>query len=381
MKYQRMQIERVESLNLGGLHFVEITTDTGLSGLGQSACWAYPMAVDAIIAAFRGYLLGQDPRRIEHHWQHLYRMGPFRGSVLGAALSAVDIALWDIKGQFHQAPIWDLLGGSCRNRIRLHLLILGDFGPEAIAAKVAEGMNQGFTAVKFDPIPVSAGDMALAQLVHEVTERVAAAREAAGRNVDLILEFHRRLTPLQALPVIEAVNRFHPLFTEDPIQIDSIVSQADLARRITAPIGNGERLNTIWEFRELLAHGGTQYLRPDLGLAGGITHCKKIAAIAESYHAAIVSHNFLGPVLTAASAHLDAAIPNFVVQEYSMIDEGPSAAAYTSSLQREGGYLLLPEQPGLGVRVDRHTDLWLSPYLTPLHETPLRADGSVAYSV
>jgi galactonate dehydratase len=158
MKQKRMQIGRVESLNLGGLHFVEITTDDGLKGLGQSACWAYPMAVDAIIGVFRSYLLGQDPRRIEHHWQHLYRMGPFRGSVLGAALSAVDIALWDIKGQHHQAPIWDLLGGNCRNRIRLHLLILGDFGPEAIAAKVGEGMNLGFTAVKFDPIPVIAGD-------------------------------------------------------------------------------------------------------------------------------------------------------------------------------------------------------------------------------
>jgi galactonate dehydratase len=376
-----MKIENVESLNLGGLHFVEIITDTGLCGLGQSACWAYPKAVDAIIAEFRGYLIGQDPRRTEHHWQHLHRMGPFRGSVLGAALSAVDIALWDIKGQHHQAPIWDLLGGNCRNRIRLLLLILGEFAPDAIAARVRDAAALGFTAVKFDPIPKEIGDLTLARLLRDVTDRVAAAREAAGNEIDIVLELHRRLTPLQALPVIEAVSQFDPLFVEDPIQIDSIVSQADIARGVATPLALGERLNSIWEFRELLAQGGAQYVRPDLGLAGGLTHCKKIAAIAESYHAAVVSHNFLGPVLTAASVHLDAAIPNFLVQEYSMIDEGPASAAYCSSLQRHGGYLLLPEEAGLGVRIDRNTKLWLSPFSSPLHHIPTRADGSVAYSV
>jgi len=377
-----MRIARVHSRVIGGAHFVQVTTDTGLTGLGQSACWAYPEAVSAVIEVFAKYLVGQDPRRIEHHWQHLYRMGPFRGSILGGALSAVDIALWDIKGQHHQAPIWDLLGGSCREKIRLHLLILGDFEPDAIAAKARDGMNQGFTAIKFDPIPASASDMALDRLVKSVTERVAAAREAVGPDVDIILELHRRLTPLQALPVIDAIQAFNPLFIEDPIQIDSVISQAEIARRVNYPLANGERLNTIWEFRELLAHGGSQYVRPDLGIAGGITHCKKIAAIAESYHSAVVTHNFLGPVLTAASAHLDVAIPNFVVQEYSLIDEGVGASCYASGLKRVGGYLELPNEPGLGVRlVEPAEGAWLSPLSTPLHQIPLRQDGSVAYSV
>ena len=118
-----MKIAEVESLLLGGAHFVRITTDEGLVGLGQSACWAYPEAVDAVIGTFRGYLLGQNPHQIERHWQHLYRMGPFRGSVLSGAVSAVDIALWDLKGQALQAPIWELLGGMYRDRIRLHLLM------------------------------------------------------------------------------------------------------------------------------------------------------------------------------------------------------------------------------------------------------------------
>src|SRR6266704_1973301 len=147
-----MKITEVESLLLGGAHFVRITTDNGQVGLGQSACWAYPEAVDAIVHTFRGYLIGQDPRQIERHWQHLYRMGPFRGSVLSGAVSAVDIALWDIKGQIYQAPIWELLGGKYRDRVRLHLLMDGGT-PEEVHARAKAAAAEGFTAVKFDPLP------------------------------------------------------------------------------------------------------------------------------------------------------------------------------------------------------------------------------------
>jgi galactonate dehydratase len=375
-----MKIESVESLPIGGAHFVRLTTDSGLVGIGQSACWAYPAAVHGVLESFRPYLVGQDPLRIEHHWQHLYRMGPFRGSVLSGAVSAVDIALWDIKGQHYGAPIWDLLGGKCRERIRLHLLLLGDLTPDEVAMAVKDGVAQGFTAVKFDPIPAGFADMSLEALVRAVEARVAAARDAAGQDADLLIELHRKLTPLQTLPVIEVIAKFRPLAIEDPIQIDSIVSQAEIARRVSAPIAYGERLHTIWEFRELLAYGGSQYVRPDLGLAGGLTHCKKIAAIAEAYHAAVVTHNFLGPVLTAASAHLDIAIPNFVVQEYSLIDES-EAAAFPGALRRAGGYLPVPEAPGLGVCLDESKLGSLAPLGRPLHQIPLRADGSVVYAV
>jgi galactonate dehydratase len=262
------------------------------------------------------------------------------------------------------------------------LLLLGDFSPEEIAAKVRDGVSQGYTAVKFDPIPTNSGDMSFDRLVSEVTGRVVSARDAAGKDVDIVLELHRRLTPLTALPLIDHLQKFNCLFIEDPVQIDSISSQADMAARSTAPIANGERLNTIWEYRELLAQGGSQYLRPDPGLAGGITHCKKIAAIGESYHSAVVTHNFLGPVLTAASAHLVTSIPNFVVQEYSDIDEGPAAQGYISHLKRDGGDLLIPNTPGLGVSLKPEvSDINLTPLSDPLHKIPLRRDGSVAWSV
>ncbi len=375
-----MKIAEVESLVVGGGHFVRITTDNGLVGLGQSACWAYPKAVHEVIQSFRSYLVGQDPMRIEHHWQYLYRMGPFRGSVLSGAVSAVDIALWDIKGQQLQAPIWDLLGGKCRDRVRLHLL-MGGASAEEVHRHAVAAAGEGFTAIKFDPVPAGYQDMTLAALVAAVVERVAAAREAVGKDVDLILEIHRKLTPLQAIPVADTVKPFHPLFFEDPIQIDSIQSQADIARQVSIGVANGERLHTIWEFRELLAAGGTQFVRPDVGLAGGLTHCKKIAAIAESYHAAVVTHNFLGPVLTAASVHLDTAIPNFLVQEYSKVDEGPGAAAFAGTLRRQGGYLPVPEAPGLGIRLDTEKAASVEPAVRGAGAIPLRSDGSVAYSV
>ncbi|MBE36248.1 MAG: galactokinase [Opitutaceae bacterium] len=377
-----MRIQHVESRLIGGAHFVEITTECGLIGLGQSACWGYPAAVSEVVAVFSEYLIGKDAGNIEQHWQHLYRMGPFRGSVVGGALSAVDIALWDIKGQRFGVPIWELLGGKCRDRLRLLLLMLGDFTPDEVATKIRDGVSQGYTAVKFDPIPTNSGDMSFDRLVSEVNGRVESARDAAGKDVDIVLELHRRLTPLTALPLIDQLLKFNCLFIEDPVQIDSISSQADMAARSTAPIANGERLNTIWEYRELLAQGGSQYLRPDPGLAGGITHCKKIAAIGESYHSAVVTHNFLGPVLTAASAHLVTSIPNFVVLEYSDIDEGPAAQGYISHLKREGGDLLIPDTPGLGVSLNPDMpDISLSPLKDPLHKIPLRRDGSVAWSV
>jgi galactonate dehydratase len=376
-----MKIADVESLVAGSCQFVQITTDDGLVGLGQSACWGYPEAVQAVIQAFREYLVGQDPFRIEHHWQYLYRMGPFRGSVLSAAVSAIDMALWDIKGQKLQVPVWELLGGRCRDRIRLHLLMDGS-SPQEIADNARAAVAEGFTAVKFDPVPDDAADMTLENLIASVAERVAAAREVVGKDADVIVELHRKLTPLQAVPVAEAIGRFHPLFIEDPIQIDSIQSQAEIARRISSALANGERMHTIWEFRELLAHGGSQYVRPDLGLAGGLTHCKKIAAIAESYHAAVVTHNYLGPVITAASVHLDVSIPNFVTQEYHKVDENEAVvAAFPGTLKRSGGYLPVPGAPGLGVRLDHAKLAAAAQVMRNPRTAPLRADGSVAWAV
>lgn len=390
-----MKIEKVESMLIGGTasapgnHIVRIWTDTGLNGIGQSACWGYPEAVDQMVKKFSKYLVGQDPLRIEHHWQYLYRMGPFRGSALSGAVSAVDIALWDIKGKHLQAPVWQLLGGNVRDKIRLHLLMGAKLPDASDKGTTADGLrinakaaaDEGFTAIKTDPLPDGFESMTMPRLIRETRENVAGMREGAGEDVDIILEIHRKLTPMVAIALGETVAEFSPLFYEDPIQIDTITSQSEIAKRLTMPVANGERLHSIWEFRELLEHGGPQYVRPDMGLAGGITHVKKIAAIAESYHSAVVTHNYLGPVLTAAAVQLDTSIPNFVTQEYTKADETETHAVFKSALKREGGYIPVPDAVGIGVELD---DAKVSdfPFVSKdLSNIPMRVDGSVGYSV
>jgi galactonate dehydratase len=375
-----MKIDKIESFFIRNGYVIRIHTDTGISGVGQTACWGYPEAVDSIINTFKKYLIGQNPMRIEHHWQYLYRMGPFRGTALSGAISAVDIALWDIKGKHFGVPIWELLGGNCRDKIRLHLLG-GGSTPETMYDAAKAAVEEGFTALKFDPVVGGFQDMGVDRLVKTARDIVAAAREGGGPDLDLIVEVHRKLTPMNGILLESALAPFNLYFIEDPIQIDTITTQAELAKRMTTPLAIGERNVSIWEFRELLEAGGPQYVRPDLGLAGGITHCKKIAALAEAYHSAVVTHNFLGPLITAASLHLDASIPNFITQEYTKGDESADSAVYKVAYQREGGYIPIPEAPGLGIELDDSL-IEKNPY-QPMNTgtTPLREDGSVAYAV
>ena len=375
-----MKIDKIESFFIGNGYVIRIHTDTGISGVGQTACWGYPEAVDSIVSTFKKYLIGQNPLRIEHHWQYLYRMGPFRGTALSGAISAVDIALWDIKGKHFGVPIWELLGGNCRDKIRLHLLG-GGGTPETMYEAAKAAVEEGFTALKFDPLVGGFQDMTVDRLVKTARDIVAAAREGGGPDLDLIVEVHRKLTPMNSIVLESALAPFNLYFIEDPIQIDTIATQAELAKRMTTPLAVGERNVSIWEFRELLEAGGPQYVRPDLGLAGGITQCKKIAALAEAYHSAVVTHNFLGPLITAAALHLDTSIPNFITQEYTKGDESEKFAVYKVAYQREGGYIPIPEAPGLGIELDDSL-IEKTPY-QPMNTgtTLLREDGSVAYAV
>lgn len=377
-----MKIVEVDSWVAGATHVVRIRDEDGRAGFGQSACYAYPDAVHSVVGTFREYLVGQEADRIEDHWQQLYRMGPFRGSILSAAVSAVDVALWDIKGQRLEVPIHELLGGRCRNRVRLHMLILGwkDFGELAASARSA--VEEGFTAVKIDPLPRDYGSLSVPALTDAIVGAAGVVRLEIGREVDLILELHRSLPAPQVQGVLEALVQFDPLFVEDPVQIDSIGVQADLARQSPVPIAQGERLHSIWEFRELLERGGSHYLRPDVGLAGGISHTRKIAALAEAHNTTVSLHTFSGPVLTAAATHLEIALPNVATHEWwPTVDEPGAMPGMMTTLRREGGWLLAPEAPGLGATVEPDH---LEPFEIlgrPLHAIPRRTDGSVTFAV
>jgi galactonate dehydratase len=380
----RVRIESVEVLGVGsdltGEHtFVRLTTDAGITGLGQSAGWGYPKGVAGVLKELTPLLIGADPFRIEHLWHMTYRARPFRGNLLAAAVSAIDLALWDVKGKALGVPVWELLGGRTRDRVRLHVLV-GGGTPDEIVSSVNWAVEEGFTAVKFDPLAHGYENLSTRRLVTSACAMAAAAREAGGDEIDLIFELHRKLDPTRAIVVCNALSRFDPLFIEDPIQLDTIDIQADIARRIASPIAMGERLSTIWEFNELLSRNVAILVRPDVGLAGGLSGCRKIAAIAEAHHCGVTPHNFLGPGLTAPTLHLCATIPNMVTMEYLPLDEdmSSSSAAFTTCVVRRGGYCELPDEPGLGVSlVDDHA------LVAPVLERPfsdadlLRADGSV----
>jgi galactonate dehydratase len=380
-----MKIESVEVLGVGseltGMHtLVRLTSDSGVVGLGQSACWGYPKGVAAVLGELTPLLVGADPFRIEHLWHVAFRARPFRGNLVAGAVSAIDLALWDMKGKALGLPVWELLGGRTRDRVRLHVLV-GGGTPDEIVSSVNWAVEEGFTAVKFDPLAHGYQELSTQRLVTSACAMAAAAREAGGDEIDLIFELHRKLDPTKAIVVGNALSQFHPLFIEDPIQVDTIEAQAELARRIAAPIAMGERLSSIWEFNELLSHNVAILVRPDVGLAGGLSGSRKIAAIAEAHHCGVVPHNFLGPGLTAPTLHLCATIPNLVTMEYLPLDEDMSScsAAFTTAVRRTGGYCEIPEAPGLGIDlVDDHAEV------APVHDRPftdadlLRADGSVA---
>lgn len=347
-----MKIVAVETLLYFQWLVVKVRTDTGITGIGQTAYWGWPSALVPIIGSFRDLLLGEDPLRVEHHWQRMYRLKPFRGGALSGAVAAVDIALWDVAGQALGVPVYQLLGGRQRDRIRLHLLIDGD-STDDLVANAQKAKADGFTAIKFDAFPTGVPEReTYTRAVQVVVDRVAAVREAVGWDTDLIVELHREVGPGEAVVIARELEPFRLYFLEDPLMPDSEDSLGEIAQRISIPLAVGERNYSIHEFRELLTKG-VRFVRPDVGLAGGITQCRKIAAVAESFHAQVAAHNFFSPLLTAASVQLYASIPNTATLEYLEWEEqSPRNEQLVAPLRREGGYIPVPDGPGLGVTLN-----------------------------
>jgi galactonate dehydratase len=350
-----MKIETVETFLAHTYLLVRIQTDTGLAGWGQSAYFSYPEAAQQVVERYRRYLVGQDPLEIERHWYALFGRSPFRGADQMGALSAVDLALWDVAGKHFQVPAYQLLGGRQRDKVRLHYLMAGSSNEDVdtLVARAKFALGEGFTALKLDPLPPHHQQLSQAKVIDETVRRLAAVRETVGWDLDIGVEIHRKLVPGDAIALAGYLVPLRPLFYEDPIPPLSMSAHAEVASKVTIPIAIGERHHTIHEFCDLLAHHAIQYVRPDVGLAGGLTHCKKIASLAEAFHAGVITHNFISPLLTAASIQLDTAIPNCTLQEYCLWDEeAPARELLKTPLRRDGGYLIPPELPGLGVEVD-----------------------------
>jgi galactonate dehydratase len=376
-----MKITDIQTLPIDRYLFVKVHTDVGITGLGESGAWGYLEASEKAVETFTRYLIGQDPLRIEHHWQYLYRWSHFRGAAIMGALSAIDIALWDIAGKHFGVPCYQLLGGKCRDKARVYAHVFGRTKEQLVQGCV-EAKEKGFTAVGhltpfLDESPETPFFKTHADKMRDAIDTVRRYREAVGDAVDLCIEIHRRLTPAEAVVLARGIEEFHPFFYEDPILPDSFDAMALVAQHISIPIATGERLHTIWEFEMLLRRGAVQYVRPDVCMAGGLTHCKKIAALAEAHHVGVVPHNPLSPVSTAACIQLAACIPNFALQEYPRGEgEPPKSEIVKSSLRLENGFLIIPDAPGIGVELaedapERH------PYRPRAVKTRLHVDGSV----
>jgi galactonate dehydratase len=376
-----LKISDIKTLFLDRYLFVQITTDEGLVGLGESGTWGHLEASAAALDKFKPYLLGQDPLRIEHHWQYLYRSNHFRGAAIMGALSAVDIALWDIAGKFFGVPCYQLLGGKCRDKARVYCHVFGRTQEELVQGCI-EAKRQGFTAVGHltpfldEPRGVPYAKTHAAKM-YEAIDSVRRYREAVGQEVDLCIEIHRQLAPAEAIVLARGIAEFHPLFYEDPILPDNLDAMALVAEHIHIPIATGERLHTIYEFEALLSRGAVQYVRPDVCLAGGLSHSKKIAALAEAHYVGVVPHNPLSPVSTAACLQLAACIPNFTLQEFPQSQlQPPLSLMVKAPLRLERGYLMIPETPGIGVELAEDAEERF-PYRPIAIQTRLHEDGSV----
>jgi len=376
-----MKITDIETIFVDRYLFVQVHTDAGLVGLGESGAWGYLEASAGSVETFKRHLIGQDPMHIEHHWQALYRWSHFRGAAIMGALSAIDIALWDIKGKHFGAPCYELLGGKTRDKARVYYHVFGSTKEELIQGCV-DAKARGFTAVgHLTPFLDEPRDVPYfkthADKIGDAIDTVRRYREAVGDEVDLCIEIHRRLTPAEAIALAQGIEPYHPFFYEDPILPDNFDAMAQVARHIDIPIATGERLHTIFEFEMLLKRDAVQYVRPDVCMVGGLTHAEEIAALAEAHHVGVVPHNPLSPVSTAACIQLAACIPNFALQEYPIGEhQPPKSEIVKSALQTADGFIIIPDAPGIGVELaddaaERH------PYRSRDVRARLHIDGSV----
>ena len=369
-----MKIEEIQTFLIDRWLVVRVHTDSGISGTGEGTFWSQPAATAEVVHRFEQYLLGKDPLTMDRHWLYLYRSSSFRGASVCAALSAIDVALWDIAGKYYGAPVYSLLGGRHRDKIRMCALCMAGDVDTAVESAL-RAVKEGHTAVKISPLPAEFPDWSLSRLMREAVERVGAVREAVGPDVDIGVEVHRNLVPHQAIALAKKLEPFDIMFMEDPIQPDSIQSMAEVARKVNVPIATGERLHTIYEFREILERHAAHDIKLDVGLQGGFSHCKKIAGLAEAYHVTVSPHNARGPVLTAAHVQLCAAIPNFLVLEYR---PDPKDDIVLQPLEAENGYIKVPDAPGIGIEFDEEAP-GRYPYDPGEVGTLTRKDGSVAH--
>ncbi len=341
--------------------FLKITTSDGTVGWGEPVVEGRAKTVrGAVEELMDNYLLGEDPGRIEHHWQRLYRGGFYRGGpILMSAIAGIDQALWDIKGKRFDAPVHELLGGATADRIRVYQWIGGD-RPADVGQAAAEKVDSGFTALKMNATP-EMRRIDTPAAIDSARDRIAEVRDAVGDDVDIGVDFHGRVSKSMAKRLVEALEPYEPMFVEEPVLPEHNDALPQIAQHTTTPIATGERMYSRWDYKELFEQGVVDLIQPDLSHAGGITEVNKIASMAEAYDVAIAPHCPLGPIALASCLQVDACTPNTLIQEQSLdihYNETSDVLDYLADpdvFEYHEGYVDLPTDPGLGIEIDEKT--------------------------
>lgn len=365
--------------------FLKIETDEGIVGWGEPVIEGKAHTVQAAVDELMDQLIGKDPLCIEDHWQVMYRGGFYRGgSILMSAIAGIDQALWDIKGKYFNAPIYQLIGGACRDSMRVYSWIGGD-RPSDVGQAALEKQHAGFTAIKMN----ATEEMQYIdsyQKVDQVVERVAAIRDAAGPDFGIGVDFHGRIHKPMAKILAKALEPYRLMFIEEPVLPENNEALRDIANHTSTPIATGERMFSRWDFKSLLEDGYVDIIQPDLSHAGGITECKKIFAMAEAYDVAVAPHCPLGPIALAACLQVDATAHNAVIQEQSLgihYNQGNDLLDYVidpSVFSYEDGYVKIPQGPGLGITVNEEYVRRMASEFPHRWRNPIwrHKDGSVA---
>ncbi len=324
--------------------FLKIHTDAGVTGLGEPLLEGRALTIKTAIQEIEPYLLGKDPRAVVHHWQAIYRHAFYRGGpVLTSALSGIDQALWDIKGKLLNVPVYELLGGPTRDRVRV-------YGQARTPADMKQRKAEGYTVIKTGLAhQYPANIVENPAFIKHAVDSFAALRDAGGPEMDIGIDFHGNISPQTAKIVIKELEPYQPMFIEEPCQAQNVDTMAEIAHGTYLPIAAGERIFTKWGFRELLEKKAASILQPDLCHAGGITEGRLIAGMAEAYYIPIAPHNPMGPISLASGLQLAASIPNFLVQEQVSLGEGYLKNPF--KLQKDGT-VMIPLGPGLGIELD-----------------------------
>ena len=341
-----------------GWLFVKVETDEGISGWGESYTQAdRDRAIEAHIEQMARYLIGRDPFAIKHFTSVMYLdWAGKRGAMdFYSALSGIEQALWDIAGKATGQPVYNLLGGPCRARIRVYANGWGGGAgtPEALGEAARRVVAQGFTALKFDPFPGPWREIIDRKTERQAVAAVRAVREAVGPNVDLLIEVHRRLAPVYAERVARQIEEFEPFWYEEPVSVRQLDALVAAKGRINLPVVTGEELYTKAEFRPVFEAGAADIINPDVCNCGGLLELKEIAAMAEAYAVAVAPHNYNSTTIgLAATVQVSACIPNFLITEYFVNFEAVGQEIAPAALVPVDGYIALPTAPGLGVELD-----------------------------